>query len=373
MIACAMTLLVASLSGADPTRPDTAPPPARAGMKLVWSEEFAQDGPPDPATWNFEKGFARNQELQWYQAANAVCKGGVLRIEGRKERVTNPNYVAGSTDWKTSRQYAEYTSSSLTSSGKKLFQFGHWEIRARLDGQAGSWPAIWTLGSRGEWPTNGEVDQMEFYPSGGKPALHANVAWGTATRWQAAWSSQVRNLSTFTAKDPDWLRKFHVWAMDWNADTVRLSLDGEVLNTTLTSRTVNADGTNPYRDRSQYLMLNLAMGANGGDPSGATFPMVFEVDWVRVWQPAGTSLREEPTPTDLVVRGREVQWTALVDGPWELRVAEVSGRQSTVFQGFGHQGELVRAALPAHRGVLMVQRRGAKAFERPQLVWLGSE
>ena len=30
--------------------------------RLVWSDEFDTDGQPDPANWNFEEGFVRNQE-----------------------------------------------------------------------------------------------------------------------------------------------------------------------------------------------------------------------------------------------------------------------------------------------------------------------
>ncbi|MBK8803761.1 MAG: glycoside hydrolase family 16 protein [Fibrobacteres bacterium] len=315
---------------ADPTLADTDAPPDRPGMKLVWSEEFAKDGAPDPAVWNFEKGFARNEELQWYQSQNATCKGGVLRIEGRKERLANPNYAAGSSSWKTNRQYAEYTSSSLSSSGKKQFQYGKWEVRARLDGQSGSWPAIWTLGASGEWPTNGEVDLMEFYPNSGAPALHANVAWGTATRWSAKWSSKVRSLSSFTSKDPDWLKKFHVWTMDWNADTVKLSLDGQVLNTTLTSQTINADGTNPYRDRPQYMMLNLAMGANGGDPSKGSFPMVYEVDYVRVYQKGANGVAQgEPARESLLQANRTgdaLRFRLPATGDFRARVMDLSGR-----------------------------------------------
>jgi hypothetical protein len=41
---------------------------------LVWSDEFDENGKPNPAYWSFEKGFVRNKELQWYQDDNAYCK-----------------------------------------------------------------------------------------------------------------------------------------------------------------------------------------------------------------------------------------------------------------------------------------------------------
>ncbi|QQS06546.1 MAG: glycoside hydrolase family 16 protein [Fibrobacterota bacterium] len=369
-----VTVCIGSIGAfaADPTLPDTAAPPDRPGMRLVWSEEFAKDGAPDGAVWNFEKGFARNEELQWYQSQNAVCKGGLLRIEGRKERVANPNYASGSSSWKTNRQYAEYTSSSLSSSGKKQFQYGKWEVRARLDGQAGSWPAIWTLGASGEWPTNGEVDLMEFYPNSGAPALHANVAWGTATRWSAKWSSKVRSLSSFTSKDPDWLKKFHVWTMDWNVDTVKLSLDGEVLNTTLTSQTINADGTNPYRDRPQYMMLNLALGSNGGDPSKGSFPMVYEVDYVRVYQ-KGTNgvLPGEPTRESGLRAertGDALRFWLPTAGAFQARVLDLSGRTVRERKVVGSRGgEQVLGLAGSGRQILILMLGGPQGDWRTLL------
>ena len=52
--------------------------------RLVWSDEFDVDGRPSK-DWTFERGFVRNQELQWYQPQNAFVKDGCLVIEGRQE------------------------------------------------------------------------------------------------------------------------------------------------------------------------------------------------------------------------------------------------------------------------------------------------
>src|ERR1700689_1772002 len=64
--------------------------------KLVWSDEFDTNGAPNPANWNYERGFVRNNELQWYQPENAFCTNGLLVIEARSEHKRNPNFVAGS-------------------------------------------------------------------------------------------------------------------------------------------------------------------------------------------------------------------------------------------------------------------------------------
>jgi beta-glucanase (GH16 family) len=247
-----------------------------AGYKLVWHDEFDVDGAPNPANWKYEKGFVRNEEAQWYQSDNASVKGGFLVIEARKERVTNPNYT-GSGDWKTTRQYAEYTSASLHTSGLQSFQYGRFELRARIPTAAGMWPAWWTLGVSGEWPANGEIDIMEFYQA----KVLANVACGTSTRWQAKWDSATKALSSLGAS---WPSEFHVWRMDWDDQNIALYMDDQVMNTATLSSMLNADGTSPFKQK-EYMLVNLALGGvNGGSPTNTTFPQRYEVDYVRVFQ-----------------------------------------------------------------------------------------
>jgi beta-glucanase (GH16 family) len=248
--------------------------------ELVWADEFETDGLPDPKNWTFETGFVRNNELQWYQPDNARCKGGFLIIEGRREHKPNPNYQPTSSNWKTNRPAIDYTASSLHTNGLHSWQYGRFEMRGRIYTSPGMWPAFWTLGTKGEWPSNGEIDIMEYY----RNMLLANVAWGTTKRYTAEWRSTRKPMDSFV--DPNWSKKFHVWRMDWDETVIRLYVDNELLNSVSLSETVNKDGTgvNPFQHH-QYLLLNLAIGGdNGGDPSKTTFPRLFEVDYVRVYQ-----------------------------------------------------------------------------------------
>lgn len=255
-------------------------PGPEGNWKLVWADEFNLDGAPDPEKWGYETGFVRNNELQWYQPENCYCEGGMLIIEARRERRPNPLYEAGSKDWRKAREYAEYTSASLTTRGKHEWTYGRFEMRGRIDTRAGLWPAFWTVGSQGRWPHCGEIDIMEYY----RDTLLANVAWGAEKPWTARWHTVKRPLGSF--KDPEWSAKFHVWRMDWTPESIQLYVDDELLNTTLLKDTVNADAAhdNPFH-HPQYLILNLAVGGtSGGDPSKTGFPARFEVDYVRVYQ-----------------------------------------------------------------------------------------
>ena len=252
----------------------------KEGYKLVWSDEFNIAGAPDSSNWRFEKGFVRNQEWQWYQQQNAWCENGMLIIEGRKETQPNPNYTAGSNEWRRSRQNIEYTSSSINTSGKHSWQYGRFVMRARIDISAGLWPAWWTLGVSGRWPSNGEIDIMEYY----KNKLLANIAFGTTTANKAEWFSKTYSIDSLGGKK--WAEAFHIWRMDWDENAIALYMDDQLLNEVELDKLVNKDGTNinPFK-QPHYLLLNLAIGGiNGGDPAGTKFPNRFEVDYLRVYQ-----------------------------------------------------------------------------------------
>ena len=258
-----------------------------ASAQLEWSDEFNGDGVPDSTVWNFEEGFVRNQEAQWYQAANAWQQDGCLIIEARREHRNNPSYDPVSRHWGKKREFIDYTSACLTTKGKKSFLYGRLEVRAKIPTAAGAWPAIWTLGNDMEWPSCGEVDVMEYYRIGGEPHIFANVAWGNDQRFDAVWNSQKIPFTHFIERNQDWAEQFHVWRMDWDEAHIRIYLDDELLNDIPLSTTVNGsigNGENPFK-KPHYILLNLALGGqNGGPIDDSALPMRYEIDYVRIYQ-----------------------------------------------------------------------------------------
>ena len=253
---------------------------AAADWQLVWADEFNQDGRPNPRNWTYERGFIRHKEEQWYQPQNAMCENGLLIIEARRERKWNPDFDPQSQDWRKNREFAKYTSASMRTEGLHSWQYGRFVMRGRIDTRNGLWPTFWTMGINGLWPHRGEVDIMEFY----RDMLLANVAWGTERKWVPHWDSVRLKIAEFD--QPDWSQQFHIWRMDWQADSIKLYVDDKLLNTTDLTQTINGDeeGKNPFH-QPHFILLNLAVGgANGGDPSHTAFPARFEVDYVRVYQ-----------------------------------------------------------------------------------------
>ena len=271
----------------DETKIDDRVPNVYDGFQLVWNDEFDIDGPLDDNDWTYWWG-KHGARLQHYQDSNTEIKEGQLIIEARKERVENVLYDPNSTKAETAR-YANYTSAQVTTDGKHEFKFGRIEVRAKIPSAKGAWPAIWTLGTEGQWPSNGEIDLLELYRKDDKPVILANYAWQNYAEWNAVWDSYIEDLTTFTRKDSDWLKKYHVWRMDWNEDTIGIYLDDVLLNTVdakLKNKNTSYGDVSisqPFQ-QSHYLLLNLAIGSLGGNPQYSTFPMYYYIDYVRIYQ-----------------------------------------------------------------------------------------
>ena len=262
---------------------------AQNDRKLVWSDEFNTDGLLDSKVWNYEEGFKRNHEAQWYQKANAYCKDGNLVIEARKEKKArrNPGFRKNSSRWPENIEKIHYTSASVNTAEKKEFLYGRVEVRAKIPTAGGAWPAIWLLGRGMDWPSNGEIDMMEYYRRQGVPHILANACWGTDKPWMAKWNSKAIPFTHFTDRDAQWADKFHVWRMDWDEQSIRLYLDDELLNEISQAEAVNGklgNGEQPFK-KPQYLLLNLALGGdNGGEIDDSALPMKYLIDYVRVYQ-----------------------------------------------------------------------------------------
>lgn len=249
------------------------------GYELVWNDEFSANGIPDKRKWNYEIGFVRNLENQWYQKENAYCKDGFLIIEAKKELKVNPNFISREHhDWTKNRDSIKITSSCLTTQGKHSWKHGRFEMRAKIPVAKGMWPAFWTLGVNGNWPENGEIDIMEYYM--GK--ILANVAW-KSSKPDTEWDSETILLTDFKK---NWADEFHIWRMDWDVYSVKLYLDDKLINETNIKETIQSNNQKimPFQ-QPHYLLLNLAVGGiNGGDFTNGSFPSKYIIDYVRVYQ-----------------------------------------------------------------------------------------
>lgn len=240
-------------------------------MRLIFEEYFK-----DLKNWNFEYGFIRNNELQYYTDKN-VSYGDGLKIYGKKERIGNKLYDPSSFDWRLNREFADYTSSSINTKDKFSFKYGVMEVKAKIPVADGAWPAIWMLGSEEEYPYCDEVDVMEYYLCEERPTILANFMWSETGLYN--WSTKQISLEYFQSKDEHWADKFHIWKTIWTSKCFQIFIDDELINSI---NTEDIPG-NKFK-KNYYILLNLAIGRKCFYPKDESLPLVYEIEYVKVYQ-----------------------------------------------------------------------------------------
>lgn len=237
-----------------------------ADWKPVWSDEFDRPGAPDPTKWDYEVGYIRNKELQFYtkdRRENARVENGKLVIEARRDNFEDH----------------PVTSASLITLNRATWTYGKIEVRAKIPTGLGVWPAIWMLGedrAKVGWPRCGEIDIMEsvgFDPNKihwtvhtNKPGTKDHIGRGSRKEYERPYDD------------------FHVYGLEWSKERMDFFFDGE--KTYSFVRSENPDMEWNF-DKPHYLILNLAMGGSWGGQKGvdeAIYPSKFEIDYVRVFQ-----------------------------------------------------------------------------------------
>ncbi|WP_264536933.1 glycoside hydrolase family 16 protein [Flavobacterium sp. N1736] len=228
---------------------------------LVWSDEFNTDGAPDATKWNYDlgkgdNGWGNNEKQNYTNAAtNVIVQGGSLKITAKKE-------ASGG---------ADYSSARLKTDGKFKFTYGKIEIRAKLPIGAGTWPAIWMLGSNfatNPWPACGEIDIMEHVGNNQNVILSTLHYPGHSGGGGNSGSKTIPNVST----------EFHTYKAIWSPASVTTYVDDVQIHK------VPNDSSLPF-NKDFFLILNVAMGGNlGGNIDTAFTQSTMEIDYVKVYQ-----------------------------------------------------------------------------------------
>ena len=254
------------------TKLNTAP----AGFKweVIWSDEFDYTGVPDATKWNYHSGGIGNNEQQGYTSSikNSYVENGSLRITAIKE----PTVYRQTT--------YPYSSARLNTANKFTVQYGRIEASIWIPGDAGVWPAFWTLGASGGWPGGGEFDIFEY--SGGKPLwgvtppnyINSNFIYRKAD----GSTNNLANMAYLYYITPT--DGYHTYAVEWDDKSILWYYDNKKFasRNTLPEVLKVYAGTNPA-SQPHYLLINLAMGGDGGggiDPNFTSANMY--VDYVRV-------------------------------------------------------------------------------------------
>ena len=225
---------------------------------LIWSDEFDYNGKLDSNKWSYE---VRNQ---WYneesqattdRLENVRVENGLLKITAKKE-----NYGGKS-----------YTSGRVRTFQKLDFTYGRVDIRAKMPSKAGTWPALWMLGSNYQsidWPKCGEIDILEH--AGNRlnqiqSTIHHPDKYGSGD-------------SKVTYDYNDVSTNFHVYSLVWTETAMTFYVDDKPYHI------VGNACSLPF-NWDFNIIVNVAMGGTYGGSIDPNFDSdTMEVDYVRVYQ-----------------------------------------------------------------------------------------
>lgn len=241
--------------------------------KLVWSDEFNDQGLPDSNKWSYNIGNWGwgNNEPQYYTNArveNVRQENGCLVIEARKNDMEQ-----------------QWTSARITTAGKVSFTFGKIEFRAKVPEGRGTWSAGWMLGDAYKdeisWPYCGEIDILECVgfeidDSSGTGLNHATCH---TRKYYFKQGNQIGAEIEIDSMNT----KFHLYAIEWDENAIHGYLDGKKYYT----YDKNADELEWPFNKPQNIILNLAVGGGWGGLKGIDKSYdshKFIIDYVRVYE-----------------------------------------------------------------------------------------
>ena len=236
----------------------------KGAWKLAWEENFNQKEHFDTAVWRkIPRGTADWQKhMSDYDGLYAMRDGNVV-LRG----IVNPGLPDDP---------APYITGGIYTKGKVGFSDGRIEIRARLHGAKGAWPAFWLLPENEPWPDGGEIDIMERlnYDSIAYQTVHSAYTYTLGINDNPPQGSTGRI-------DPD---GYNVYCVEMHRDSLVFFINDK---RTFAYPRIQTDkkGQFPFTDKDFYLLLDMQLGGSWvGKVDTADLPVEMEIDWVRFYR-----------------------------------------------------------------------------------------
>lgn len=230
---------------------------------LQWEENFNQTQSFDQTKWSkIPRGTSDwNRFMSDFDSCYAM-RDGKLVLRGIKN-----------TSVKTDT--ARYLTGGLYTKDKVSFGFGRIEVRAKLNGAKGAWPAFWMLPDNAQWPGGGEIDIMERlnYDTFAYQTIHSHYTYTLKIK-------EPKQSATGSI-DP---RGFNTYAIEKYADSVVFFINNE---RTFSYPRIQTDkeGQFPYDKHNYYLLLDMQLGGSWvGAVEPKDLPVEMEIDWVRFYK-----------------------------------------------------------------------------------------
>ncbi len=286
---CGAPAVFTAVDSAQTTRAQ-AVPPAPAGWRTVFEDDFAgkAGSRPSTANWFYDigAGYGTGEIEQTTSSTRNV------HLDGHGDLVLTATRSGG--QWRSAR--IESTRDDFEAPPGGELEMTAAIQQPRPDNGLGYWPAFWALGSPmrtgGGWPASGELDMMEDVNGLNRASQTLHDAAGSSGHPLIACESRGCENG------------YHAYSVLINrtntrAESLSFLMDGQVKDT-VTEAEVGAAAWHEAIDHGFFLILDLAMGGNYPDgecgctaPAAATTPGAsMSVRYVAVYEKGGDS-----TPT----------------------------------------------------------------------------
>lgn len=231
--------------------------------KLVWEENFNQPDSFDRSVWSkIPRGTSDwNRHMSDYDSCYAMRDGNLI--------------LRGIMNQSLPQDTAPVLTGGVYSKGKRLFSHGRIEIKARLHGARGAWPAFWLLPENGKWPNGGEIDIMERLNND-------TIAYQTVHSYYTHVLGFKENpkqggIGTINRDH------YNVYAVELYPDSLSFYINEKHTFTYPRIKT-KEKGQFPF-NQSYYLLLDMQLGGSWvGKVYPEDLPVEMEIDWVRFYQ-----------------------------------------------------------------------------------------
>ena len=231
--------------------------------KLVWEDNFDQKTGFDPQVWSkIPRGKSDwNNYMTDFDSCFDMRDGNMV--------------LRGIINYSQPNDTAPYLTGGIYTKGKKAFSNGRLEIRAKLNGARGEWPAIWMLPIDAPWPMGGEIDIMERLN-------HDTIAYQTIhTNYTYNLGIKDNPLShSVGAINPD---DYNVYSVEMYPDSIAFYIN-DTHTFTYPRIETDKEGQFPF-DQPLYLLIDMQLGGSWvGAVDPKELPVEMYVDWVRFYQ-----------------------------------------------------------------------------------------
>lgn len=230
---------------------------------LQWEENFNQSSTFDIKTWSkIPRGTSDwDKYMSDFDSCYAMRDGKlVLRgIQNTSEPTDTARFLTG----------------GLYTKGKINFGFGRIEIRAKLNGAKGAWPAFWMLAENEKWPDGGEIDIMErlSFDTFAYQTVHSHFTYTLKMK--------DPKQSATGAIDP---AGFNTYAVELHPDSLVFFINNRKTFSYPRIQT-EKEGQFPFDKHKYYLLLDMQLGGSWvGAVEPKDLPVEMEIDWVRYYK-----------------------------------------------------------------------------------------